>query len=80
MRRRGLPVYHRAVAIQTKKRGVWSWWYLLFVLQFLVALWPPLYNKTDPELFGVPFFYWFQLAWILVCAVLTGVVYFVTER
>jgi hypothetical protein len=49
------------------------------LLQFLVALWPPLYNKADPSLFGIPFFYWFQLAWILVCAVLTGVVYFVTD-
>jgi len=76
----GLPVYDRAVASQNKKSGVWSWWYLLFVVQFVVALWPPLYNKTDPDLFGVPFFYWFQLAWILVCAVLTGIVYFVTKR
>ena len=23
-------------------RGGWSWWYLLFVVQFAVALWPPL--------------------------------------
>ncbi len=31
-----------------KKRGGWSWWYLLFVIQFAVALWPPLYNKAEP--------------------------------
>jgi hypothetical protein len=73
-------VYHPAVPNQNKKRGPWSWWYGLFLLQFLVALWPPLYNKADPSLFGIPFFYWFQLAWILICAVLTGVVYFVTDR
>ncbi len=72
-------MYHPAVPSQNKKRGRWSWWYGLFLLQFLVALWPPLYNKADPSLFGIPFFYWFQLAWILVCAVLTGVVYFVTD-
>ncbi len=73
-------MYHPAVPNQNKKRGPWSWWYGLFLLQFLVALWPPLYNKADPSLFGIPFFYWFQLAWILICAVLTGVVYFVTDR
>jgi hypothetical protein len=66
------------VESRNKKRA-WSWWYLLFLVQFLVALWPPLYNKADPHLFGLPFFYWFQLAWILVCALLTGLVYFVTK-
>ena len=45
-----------------KKRGGWSWWYLLFVIQFAVALWPPFYNKLEPTLMGIPFFYWFQLA------------------
>jgi hypothetical protein len=62
-----------------KKRGGWSWWYLLFVIQFAVALWPPLYNKIDPTLMGVPFFYWFQLLWIIVSAAFTGVVYFATD-
>lgn len=62
------------------KRGGWSWWYLLFAVQFAVALWPPLYNRTDPTLFGVPFFYWFQLLWVFVCALLTAVVYFATSE
>jgi hypothetical protein len=50
-------------------------WYLLFVVQFAVALYPPLFNKVDPTLWGIPFFYWFQLAWVLVSAVLTAIVY-----
>lgn len=57
----------------------WSWWYLLFVIQFLIALWPPLYNKIEPSWIGIPFFYWFQLLLVLVGAVLTAVVYFATE-
>src|SRR5271168_1876235 len=61
-----------------KKRGGWSWWYLLFVIQFAVALWPPLYNKAEPSFIGMPFFYWFQLAWVIVSAVFTAVVYFAT--
>ena len=60
------------------RKGRWSWWYLLFVVQFLVALWPPLFNRLEPRFLGMPFFYWFQLLWVLVCAVLTAIVYFVT--
>ncbi len=62
------------------KRGGSRGWHLLFVVQFLVALWPPLYNKSEPYLGGIPFFYWFQLLWVLVCAVLTAVVYWGTRE
>ena len=60
-------------------RSDWSWWYLIFIGLFLVALWVPLYNRLEPTLFGMPFFYWFQLALVLVGAVLTAIVYFATE-
>jgi hypothetical protein len=50
-------------------------WYLLLVLPFLGLLYPPLYAKTDPELFGFPFFYWYQLLWVPVTALLTFTVY-----
>ncbi len=52
-----------------------SGWYLLFVVQCLVILWPPLYNKSEPAFMGLPFFYWFQLAWVIVSALLTAVVF-----
>jgi len=63
-----------------RKRDGWSWWYLLFVVQFLIILWPPLYNRVDPTLLGIPFFYWFQLLWVIVSAVLTAVVYLATKE
>lgn len=62
-----------------KKPGRASWWYLLFVAQFLVVLWPPLYNKIEPTFAGLPFFYWFQLLWVIVSAVSTAVVYWATR-
>jgi hypothetical protein len=34
----------------------------------LLALWAPLYNATQPELFGFPFFYWFQLLLVPISA------------
>jgi hypothetical protein len=36
----------------------------LLLLPFLGILWVPLYNSRTPELFGFPFFYWYQMAWI----------------
>ncbi len=61
-----------------RKRRTWSWWYLLFIIQFAVVLWPPLYNRAEPALAGIPFFYWFQLLWVAVSALFTAVVYFAT--
>jgi Protein of unknown function (DUF3311) len=74
-----LPKEVQAMMDAQKKRGGWSWWYLLFVIQFAVALWPPLYNKIEPTLMGIPFFYWFQLLWVIVSAVFTAIVYFATS-
>jgi uncharacterized protein DUF3311 len=62
------------------KRGGWSWWYLLFLVQFVVVLWPPFYNKLEPTFIGMPFFYWYQLLWVIIGAVFTAAVYFATEE
>jgi hypothetical protein len=64
---------------QSGRRSVWSWWYLLFLIQFIAVLWPPFYNRLEPTLAGIPFFYWYQFAWVIIGAVLTAIVYFVTE-
>ena len=39
---------------QDKRRG-WSWWYLLFVVQFVAVLWPPFYNSAAPYWHGHTF-------------------------
>jgi hypothetical protein len=62
-----------------QKRGGWSWWYLLFIVQFVLVLWPPLYNQAEPYWLGIPFFYWYQLLCVLIGAVFTAVVYFATD-
>jgi hypothetical protein len=51
------------------------WLLLLLVIPFIVLLWPPFYNFRDPELFDMPFFYWFQLLWIILTAIITALVY-----
>ena len=64
---------------QSGKRGGWSWWYLLLLIQFVLLLWVPFYNKLEPSWIGLPFFYWYQLLWVIISGILTAIVYFMTE-
>ena len=57
------------------RRGGWSWWYLLFVVQTVAVIWVPFFNRVEPTFIGIPFFYWYQLAWVPVTALLIWLVY-----
>jgi Protein of unknown function (DUF3311) len=61
------------------RRGGRQGWQWLFLIEFVMVLWPPFFNKVDPTLFGIPFFYWYQLACVLIAAVITAIVYFKTR-
>jgi Protein of unknown function (DUF3311) len=65
---------------QTGKRSAWSWWYLLLLAQFIFLLWVPSYNSVEPSWVGVPFFYWYQLLWVFISALLIAIVYFATNE
>ncbi|HXX66062.1 MAG TPA: DUF3311 domain-containing protein [Polyangiaceae bacterium] len=54
-------------------------WHLLLLAPFVGTLWVPFYNAIDPRLAGIPYFYWYQLTWIGISAVVTAVVYFATR-
>lgn len=47
----------------------------LLVLPYLGLLLVPLYNRHDPTLFGFPFFYWYQLAWVPLTSLIIGLAY-----
>jgi hypothetical protein len=49
--------------------------WLLLLLPYIGLLWLPFYNFAMPELFGFPFFYWYQLAWVPVTSVLIYIVF-----
>ncbi|MGH2507729.1 MAG: DUF3311 domain-containing protein [Gammaproteobacteria bacterium] len=52
------------------------WYVVLFAVPYAPVLWVALYNRMDPALFGIPFFYWFQFVWIIVTTVVTALAYF----
>jgi hypothetical protein len=56
------------------------WPRLLLVLPFLGVLWVPFYNRIEPSLAGIPFFYWYQLAWVILGAVVVLAVYVIETR
>ena len=48
---------------------------LLLLLPFIGLLWVPFYNKAEPELWGFPFFYWYQFIWVFITSFLIWIVY-----
>ncbi len=50
-------------------------WKLLLVLPYAALCFPRLYARATPELFGFPFFYWYQLLCVILTAALLGLVY-----
>jgi hypothetical protein len=57
------------------RRDVGKGWYWLLLPAIVVPLIVPLYNHDHPRLIGIPFFYWFQMALILLSVLLTYIVY-----
>jgi hypothetical protein len=50
-----------------------AWWNLLLLLPLLLLI-PGLYDFDQPRLFGMPAFYWIQLAFVVVSVISAGVV------
>ncbi|MBA3264211.1 MAG: DUF3311 domain-containing protein, partial [Thermoleophilaceae bacterium] len=47
-------------------------WYWLLLVPLVGLLIPPIYNHAEPELIGLPFFYWYQLAWVPISVAVTA--------
>jgi hypothetical protein len=54
-------------------------WNLLLVVPLLILV-TPLFDFDKPRLFGMPFFYWFQLVFVIVGVLCVGVVYVMTKK
>lgn len=64
---------------QRHPRLQWNAWNLLLFVPMLLLL-TPLYNRVNPKLFGMPFFYWFQIVSIFFGVALTFLVYMMTRE
>jgi hypothetical protein len=62
---------------RTTDHSPWNW---LLVVPIVVPLCTFIYNREEPTLFGFPFFYWAQLAFIVLGVSTTTLVYQMTKR
>ena len=64
-----------------RKRAVtWITITLLLLAALIGTLWVPFYARTTPKLGDFPFFYWYQLIWVPIVAVLSGLAYLLIGR
>jgi len=56
----------------------WSNWNLLLIVPLLMLI-TPWFNQDEPRLFGLPFFYWYQFAFVPLGVLAVGLVYVKTK-
>ena len=54
--------------------------HLLLLIPYAAMMWVPSYNRVEPMVAGIPFFYWYQFVWVLLSSVVTGTVYLLTRE
>lgn len=59
-----------------KSRSPWLW---LLAIPYPALLWVPFYNAAEPRFLGFPFFYTYQMAFVVLTAIVTGIVFLVTD-
>ena len=67
---------HRA---PRKHTGIWIVIAVLLAAAVIGTLWVPFYNHLAPALGGFPFFYWYQLLWVPIVAILSAVAYLLSK-
>ncbi len=53
---------------------------ILLAIPVLALLIVPIYARRGPEFWGFPFFYWYQMLWVLLSGLFTGSAYALVNR
>ncbi|MEU1482231.1 DUF3311 domain-containing protein [Streptomyces sp. NPDC005752] len=53
---------------------------LCLIAPFVALLWVSSYAKVEPTFIGIPFFYWYQMLWVLISTALTMIAYVLWQR
>jgi hypothetical protein len=57
-----------------------SLWRILLLVPILAVLAVPYFNRTGPALWGFPFFYWYQMLWVILCSAAAAIVFLIEDR
>ena len=60
--------------LQPGRRASW-WTWVLLAIPYAALCFPSMYNRSTPTVAGFPFFYWYQLGWVVLTSALLWVVY-----
>ena len=71
-RRSCRPAVSRA---RTRSNPDWQPWVPLLIVPIVLPLITTIFNRAEPKLWGIPAFYWIQLAYVFLSAACTGIVY-----
>ncbi len=63
-----------------RRTGAWILVAVLVLIAVLGTLIVPIYARSTPMLGSFPFFYWYQLLWVPVVAILMVICYLITTR
>ena len=61
------------------RAAIWIVIGVLLAAVLIGTLWVPFYNHPTPALGGFPFFYWYQLLWVPIVAILSAIAYLLTR-
>lgn len=53
---------------------------ILITIAIIMPLIVPLYAFAEPSLWGMPFFYWYQLLWVFIASGLLGIAYLIMRK
>jgi uncharacterized BrkB/YihY/UPF0761 family membrane protein len=53
---------------------------VLLVIGIAVPLIVPIYAHAEPSLIGLPFFYWYQMLWVFIDAIVLWICYAIVRR
>jgi Protein of unknown function (DUF3311) len=61
--------------VRTRSNPDWQPWVPLLIVPIVLPLITTIFNRAEPKLWGIPAFYWIQLAYVFLSAACTGIVY-----
>jgi hypothetical protein len=64
---------------RSQHRGIWAVIAVLLAAVLAGTLWVPFYDRATPAAGGWPFFYWYQLLWVPVVALISWCCYLLTR-
>ncbi len=53
---------------------------LCLTVPWVAMLWVDSYARVEPTLIGIPFFFWYQLLWVLLSGVFLAIAYVLVRR